>query len=130
MTDESDTAMAEAAVLEANDRFYRAMRDGDFEAMDRLWALRRAVGCTHPSMQALTGRPAVMESWRLILVEGEPPPIDCADPSVVVTGGTAMVLCTEIVGDVQLVASNTFVHEDGAWRLINHQAAHVPGTVE
>ena len=28
---------------------------------------------------------------------------------------------------VELMASNTWVREDGAWRMVNHQAAHIPG---
>lgn len=127
MTDESE--INADTVLAANEAFYRAIREGDLASMDSLWAVGREVNCTHPSMQALTGRDQVMESWRLILVEGEPPPITCADASAIVTGQTAIVLCTEIVGDIQLVASNAFVIEHGRWRLINHQAAHVPGTV-
>jgi hypothetical protein len=129
MTSRRDTARTEDAVLDANAAFYAAIRTGDIVAMERLWAVRREVSCTHPSMQALAGRDRVMESWRLILVEGEPPPIRFDDPSVILAGGAALVLCTEIVGEAQLVAVNSFVHEDGAWRLINHQAAHVPGTV-
>jgi len=98
-------------------------------AMDALWSVHREVACTHPSMHGLMGRPAVMESWRLILVEGEPPPIEVSDVTVIVTGRTAMVLCQETVGHVQLVATNSFALEEGAWRLISHQAAHMPGTV-
>ena len=36
------------AVLDANDAFYRAMREGDLDAMEALWARARTVSCTHP----------------------------------------------------------------------------------
>lgn len=117
------------AVIDANDAFYRAMRRGDVQAMDALWARQRRVTCTHPSGPGIEGRAAVMESWRLILGEGAPVPVVCENPVAVITGETAMVLCEERIGDAVLIASNAWVREDGAWRMINHQAAEVRGTV-
>ena len=113
-------------VLAANDAFYRAMREGDYAAMDRLWAERRTVTCTHPDWRTLVGRDVVMESWRVILIEHEPPAIWPVEPQAIVTGGTAMVLCMERIGGLELMASNGFVREGRRWRLINHQAAYSP----
>ncbi len=115
------------AVLDANDAFYRAMREGNLDAMEALWARGRAVSCTHPSGPAIFGRAAVMASWRAILGH-QPPEIRPADPQAIVTGRTAMVLCRERIGPVELMASNAWVREDGAWRMVNHQAAPIPGT--
>lgn len=117
------------AVLAANATFYRVLREGDYGAMQALWSDRRHVTCTHPSGQPLEGRRAVMESWRLILTEGEAPPIRHCDAQAVVTGHTAIVLCRERVGDATLMAANAFALENGVWRMINHQASPVPGTV-
>jgi hypothetical protein len=39
-----------------------------------------------------------------------------------------MVICRERIGAIELMASNAWVREDEAWRLVNHQAAHIPGT--
>jgi len=114
--------MPKADVLAANAAFYRAMRAGDLAAMDGLWARDRSVSCTHPEAPALVGRAEVMESWRLILIEGEAPDIECHDAYAIVTGATAMVLCREVLGEMELIASNAFVREDGEWRLVNHQA--------
>ncbi len=119
----SDTA----AVLDANEAFYRAMREGDLDAMEALWARERSVSCTHPNGPAIFGRLAVMASWRAILGH-QPPEIRPEDPQAIVTGRTAMVLCREKIGAVELMASNAWVREDGAWRMVNHQAAHIPGT--
>ena len=120
------TRMTEtAAVLDANQAFYRAMRQGDLDAMEALWARSRSVSCTHPSGPALFGRAAVMESWRLILSH-EAPDIEPEEEQAIVTGQTAMVLCTARIGRASLIASNAFVREDGAWRMVTHQAAHVP----
>ena len=115
-------ASARAAVLAANDVFYRAMREGDYAAMDRLWARRRTVTCTHPDWKMLVGRRAVMNSWRLVLVDHAPPEIWPSGAHAIVTGATAMVLCTERVDGVELIAANTFVREGSRWRLLNHQS--------
>ena len=72
-----------------------------------------------------------MASWRLILGH-QPPDIHAEDPQPIVTGRTAMVLCRERIGpsgsSVELMASNAWVREDGAWRMVNHQAAPIPVT--
>ena len=120
------TRMTEtAAVLDANEAFYRAMRQGDLDAMEALWARGRAVSCTHPSGPPIFGRAAVMESWRLILSHNAPD-IRPDEPQAIVTGKTAMVLCAERIGHSTLIASNAWVREDGAWRMVTHQAAPVP----
>jgi len=113
------------AVLDANDAFYRAMREGDLDTMEALWARGRAVSCTHPTGLTLFGRHAVMASWRRILAR-QPPEIHADEAQAIVTGRSAMVLCRERIGGVELIASNAWVREDGAWRMINHQAAQVP----
>lgn len=114
------------AVLDANEAFYRAMRAGDLDAMDALWARGRQVSCTHPDGPAIFGRGAVMASWRMIL-RHQPPEIHASEPQAIITGQSAMVLCREQIGPIELMASNAWVREDGAWRMVNHQAAQVPG---
>lgn len=119
------TTTETAAVLAVNERFYKAMAAGDLGAMDRLWARQRPVSCTHPGGPAITGRAEVMASWKAIL-SGKPPAIACADPQAIVTGESAMVLCRELIDGVELIASNSYVRENGRWRMLTHQAAEVP----
>ena len=114
------------ALLFANEAFYRAFADGDLAAMDAVWASVAPVACIHPGWNLLDGREAVMASWRLILGH-QPPEIRPEDPQAIVTGQTAMVLCREKIGPFELMASNAWVREDDAWRMVNHQAAHIPG---
>jgi hypothetical protein len=111
--------------LAANAAFYAAMRAGDLAGMDALWTRARMAICTHPNQPTLFGRRAVMESWRMILTLFRPPRIRALAPHAVVTGGTALVLCRERVGAVELMASNSFAIEDGAWRIVTHQAMPV-----
>lgn len=115
------------AVLAANAAFYQAMRDGDYEAMERLWTRRRPVSCTHPGRPMIQGRAAVMSSWRRILLRARPVRIEPCEPVAVVCGRSALVLCREDVGAGQMMASNTFVQEAGGWRMLSHQAAKIPG---
>ena len=114
------------AVLAANAAFYRAMREGDYAAMERLWTRRRRVSCTHPGGPAVQGRAAVMASWRRILEPGRALPIRPVEPKAVVTGGSALVLCREDLGKVQMMASNCFIREVDGWRMLSHQAAEMP----
>ncbi len=110
------------AVLFANDAFYSAFAERDMAAMEALWSTEAPVAVIHPGWQALTGRDEVMESWQAILEGPNPPEITCHGASAHVCGDLAYVLCYEQVGGGFLVATNLFVREGGAWRMIHHQA--------
>ncbi len=110
------------AVLTANQTFYRAFSDGDMDAMDALWSSAAPVACSHPGWAVLTGRDTVMDSWRTILDSPGRPYISCRGAEAHDLGGAAYVTCYEDVGAGVLAATNIFVHEDGAWRMVHHQA--------
>ena len=110
------------AILFANDAFYGAFAQGDLAAMEALWASAAPVAVIHPGWQALTGRKHVMESWRAILEGPSLPEITCHGARAHICGDVAYVLCYERVGGGFLVATNLFTREDGAWRMIHHQA--------
>ena len=113
-------------VAVANRAFYKAFAGRDIEAMDRLWAKKTPVACIHPSWPPIFQREPVMASWRGILGNQAQAEVVCTDERVQINGETAIVICTETVGDSQLVATNIFVREDGAWRMIHHQAGPKP----
>jgi ketosteroid isomerase-like protein len=119
---------ADAEVLAANQAFYEAFARGDFAAVDALWARRAPVACIHPGWGALKGRPEVMASWRSILEGGSRPPVRCSHPVASVLGDSAFVVCGESIPGAELVATNIFVREDGAWKLVHHQAGPVHRT--
>jgi ketosteroid isomerase-like protein len=114
----------ERAVLEANAAFYRAFSERDVTAMDALWAKTVPVACIHPGWQVLNGREAVMASWRGIL-GGVPPAITCSEAVPRVAGTAAFVVCTESLDAGELIATNVFVQEDGAWKIAHHHAGPV-----
>jgi ketosteroid isomerase-like protein len=124
MDERSERLAAEVGVLEANRAFYRAFSDGDFEAMSRLWAQRAPSICIHPGLPPLVGRAAVLGSWQAILASATDWKMSARDARAHVLGNTAFVTCLEASGDgpAHLAATNAFVLEDGAWRMVHHQA--------
>ena len=113
------------AVLAANLEFYRAFAARDLVAMDALWARVAPVACLHPGWSALTDRDSVMASWQAILTSPDSPRIACFDERVLLYGDSALVLCEEEIDGGVLAASNIFVREAGAWRLVHHQAGQI-----
>jgi ketosteroid isomerase-like protein len=115
----------EQEVLAANAAFYDAFAARDADGMAALWARRTPVACIHPGWDVLRGRDAVLASWRGILGGPGSPPITCADAVAHVHGDSAVVVCREHIPDVELIATNVFVREDGAWRIVHHHASSV-----
>ncbi|MDA1090067.1 MAG: nuclear transport factor 2 family protein [Proteobacteria bacterium] len=117
---------AHAAVLFANDAFYLAFANRDLDAMGDIWARDTSITCIHPGWEPLIGRDEVMESIEAILSNAPPTNITCKNPTVRVFGDIACVLCYEVLDQGTLVATNIFVHEDGQWKIIHHQAGAAP----
>ncbi|HTT69821.1 MAG TPA: nuclear transport factor 2 family protein [Anaeromyxobacteraceae bacterium] len=110
-------------VLDANSAFYRAFAAHDLPAMEAVWAAETPVACIHPGWDALHGRQVVMESFRAILNGSSSPEIRCSHAFVQALGEIALVICREHVEGGELVATNVFVREGGAWKLVHHQAS-------
>ena len=115
--------MEQDAVLFANEAFYRAFAARDVAAMEDIWARNCPVACIHPGWGPLFGREAVIESWHGILENPESPPVVCHDAKAFVYGNTAFVTCFEALGGGFLIATNVFVREDGAWKMVHHHAS-------
>ncbi len=112
----------EQAVLFANEAFYRAFDDGDAGAMDDVWARDAPVACLHPGWAAIAGRENVRESWHAILTGSNRPAIESLAATVFAYGDTAFVICYESLDEGLLIATNVFVREEGAWKMVHHQA--------
>lgn len=118
----------ELEVLETNEAFYRAFDARDATGMESLWAERHPVACIHPGWDVLEGREEVVESWRRIFRSGGAPHVSPARAEAHVIGDVALVTCHEVLESGRLAATNVFVLEDGAWRVIHHQATPIaPG---
>ncbi len=110
----------------ANEAFYLAFLGGDFAAMDGLWAHDTDVGCIHPGWEPLLGREQVMESWNAIFANSELPEFEYREVSTTLSSDCAIVLTYEIFEEAFLVATNIFVREDDAWKIIHHQSGGCP----
>jgi hypothetical protein len=127
--DERESRMdVEAAVLEANEAFYRAFNLKDPGLMEDVWSASAAVTCVHPGWNLLAGREDVLESWRNILGNPNQARIVMGGATAYLYGATAIVICRELVAGSPLVATNVFVLEDEAWKLMHHQSGPVLGT--
>lgn len=121
-------------VAEANDAFYRALSDGDMQAMSEIWFPADWSECVHPGWTALHGWEAIRDSWRLILESGSRVQVTAADARVRLLGDVAWVSCAERITTTEgdqihtsvAQAFNLFVRHDGRWRLVAHHAGAVP----
>lgn len=114
--------MRRETLLFANDQFYLAFNNSDYELMEALWARQAPVVCIHPGWPALTDRESILESWGRILSGAESPEISHDNARVFDHGNYASVVCYEMVGDNRLVATNSFIEEAGEIRMVLHQA--------
>ena len=116
------TSSAAEQILFANEAFYLAFSNGDFDAMDELWAKKADVLCTHPGWSVLSGREVVMESWRAILANGQESGIECWNAEAHAYDNFALVTCHELIDGNALSVTNAFVFEDGRWLMAHHHA--------
>jgi ketosteroid isomerase-like protein len=116
------TEFLASTLIAANDAFYDAFDMGDYNAMMEVWAAEHPIACVHPGSDALFGRADVMRSWRDILAASSRPAIQSIRPRPMVFEEVGMVVCTEVLAGARLAASNLFVMENGAWRMVHHQA--------
>jgi hypothetical protein len=114
----------EAAVEFANEAFYLAFTTRDLKGMGEIWAEEHEIVCIHPGWQPIHGREDVMQSWAGILGSRAAPAVSCKWPRVHFLGeDAAFVTCYEVLEEGILAATNVFVREKGAWRLVHHQAS-------
>ena len=114
------------AVTEANAAFYQAFSNGDLKAMRSLWSASDNIAVIHPGWPPLIGREQTMNSWSRLLENGSPGYISCVDSNVNIVGSMAVVICTEVLAETELVATNIYARDSGSWQLIHHQAGPLP----
>jgi ketosteroid isomerase-like protein len=118
------------AVRDANASFYDAFEKLDLSVMTSLWARSVTVTCLHPGWDMVVGHEAVMQSWRMIFEGTSEIRMRVEDPHVTAGPDHAWVVCRELLfTTVQgsavenvMTATNTFVREEGVWRIAHHQA--------
>lgn len=128
------------AVLEANERFYRALNDLDLPEMDRLWSHGSFVRCIHPGWELIVGWDSVRASWEGIFrgsAGGPAHSVEVADVQVHVASDLGWVSCIESItipgrsgaSTSLAVATNLFQrssNEGARWEMILHHASLLP----
>jgi ketosteroid isomerase-like protein len=113
-------------VIAANTAFYQAFSHRDVAAMEEIWSRREDVAVIHPGWPGISGREEVMRSWQLIMEGPGSPEVESVNPVAYVMEDSAFVVTYEQVGGGFLIATNIFALEDGAWRMVHHQAGPTP----
>lgn len=112
----------EKAVISANYNFYKSFSSADYETMEGLWSERDDISVIHPGWGVLHGRKVILSSWESMLRNSVPINIKPVNEKAYITGDTAYVICTEILDEAELLATNIFTMEQGIWKLIHHHA--------
>lgn len=117
------------AVSSANEAFYVAFEERDFEAMSRTWEHSDRVTCVHPGWSQLNGWDEIAESWEAIFSGPQRLQFIVTDVRVEVRGDVAWVTCSENLIDSgaahTVAATNVFVHDGTAWKLVHHHGSPV-----
>ncbi|HWG57654.1 MAG TPA: nuclear transport factor 2 family protein [Candidatus Acidoferrales bacterium] len=124
----------EAAVREANQRFYAAFESLDIAAMDSVWAHEETVQCVQPGWELLLGWDEVRERWARIFANTKRIRIALSSVWIRVEGDISWVACTEHVttafdegfDEATVQATNIFVRREGQWLLVAHHASPIP----
>jgi ketosteroid isomerase-like protein len=122
-----------AAVLEANEAFYRAFESLNLTRMEAVWLHAASVTCVHPGWRLLLGWGPVMESWQRIFANTVTMRFGITEARAEVVGDLAWVVCTENLeathrdeaARAQLLATNVFRRREGRWWLVHHHASPV-----
>lgn len=118
-----------AAVLAANEAFYRAFEQADLDAMSDVWEHRDDVSCVHPGWPVLRGWGAVSASWMALFDGGERLQFILTNTSVSVEGTMAWVVVDENIisgaSHSTVTAINVFCQREGTWRMVAHHGSGV-----
>ena len=119
--------------LEAEAAFYRALAEGDFEALMAVWSEEEEVVCVQPGGPRIVGLAAVREIWRQILADGARIRIDVSHAVASSTAMMAMHCVLERLATdgptprtATIAATNVFVRGADGWRMVLHHASPVP----
>ena len=115
-------AMDAQQALFANEAFCLAFTQKNTDAMDALWAKYAPLVCVHPGWQRLTRRDQIMESWRQILSNPDQPGMDFFDLETHTHASLTLVTCYEQLPGGVCLATNGFIEEDGATRMVLHHS--------
>ena len=121
----SDNAMNNEKIVEANNAFYRAFNERDIGAMSLAWSSDPFTTCIHPHSNVLKKREEVFESWRAILENPSQIKIISAIEHIHQYENMAVTVGRELAAGVPIAVTNSFIREDGQWKMLHHHASRV-----
>jgi ketosteroid isomerase-like protein len=134
---QSDAPSPNAALLAANEAFYAAVNQvlaGDVSSMEKVWSQHEAISDFGPFGEMLDGWPQIEGRFSAEESDARKAGIGrvaCENTAVFMGDQMGVVTCTEAVTKVtrggrgttfRIRATNVFVKEDGAWKMVHHHA--------
>jgi ketosteroid isomerase-like protein len=125
-------------VLEANERFYRALGARDLSLMDTVFVRDERAGCTHPGWVMLRGWEAIRQSWENIFDPEDRLSIKLHNVTVDVKENAACVTCIQELTYINRdpvtmnvsVSTNLFERTESGWLMVIHHASPIPFVTE
>lgn len=123
------------SALAANQGFYDAFNRQNLDMMKAVWLDGGESVCIHPGWPVLRGFDPIIKSWGDIFDHTDHLEIKLTDVNVLVAGELAWVSCQENLFSINMQgvqqaavhATNLFKRDNGAWKMVLHHAAAVPG---
>jgi ketosteroid isomerase-like protein len=123
-------------VEEANERFYRALEEGNLEEMSEVWLHEDWVKCVHPGWDLIIGWEEIYQSWEKIFSAPAGMRVSATDVEIKIEGDFALVSCNENIAlfldrtsapvSARTTATNLFHRIGDGWRMVHHHASQVP----
>jgi ketosteroid isomerase-like protein len=127
-----DTQVDVRAVEAANQAFYDAFEQRDFDAISDCWEHSDRVLCTHPGWSTLHGWSSVSASWFALVTNAQRLQFILTNTQVGVAGDGAWASCDENILDSEtsatVAALNFYVRAPGSvhgWLLVAHSGSVV-----
>lgn len=126
-------AIAFSSAEHAEKAFYRAFETNDLDTMIAVWDESDDVVCVHPMGPILSGRNAVIESWREILSGGVSMKFSLESVHTFCAEAYAIHLLNEHISVASgnrvapMAATNIFRLGPRGWRMVSHHASPNPG---
>lgn len=122
-----------AAVVAANEAFYRAFETLDLSEMEKVWLPANHIKCIHPGWPLLTGWGPIMASWGRIFANTQAMRFELSDLHIQVSDSLGWVVLIENLESrgpdgssrSRILTTNLFEQRDGRWLIIHHHGSPI-----
>jgi ketosteroid isomerase-like protein len=122
-----------AAVIEANEAFYKAFESLELERMEAVWLRDPRIVCIHPGWRRLIGWGPVMDSWEKIFRSAFEMKFELGEINLTMNENLAVVVVEENLTQrgydggsrAQVLSTNVFERVGDAWMTVLHHGSPV-----